>query len=240
MWMDDRLLHVTSQRVFSSLRCLELFPQLTRRWGELLPQARHLSLSECGLAHLAKPSGWTVPGREARQAWRRQRRAEVEAEAEAEEVYSTSRLTLSAAAASLDAHSGLRCVASCCDVPGWLSSDTRLFEPSAASPRLPASFSFPALECLAVPFHLLEQQQQQRRPQSPSSPHLIGRALIDDLLRSYEYERVDEWELEQQTCGVGEWRRQRWAVDQPLTRIKYERDGVVPASPDLYVANANR
>ena len=60
---------------------------------------------------------------------------------------------------------------------------------------------FPALECLDLPYYLYSSHD------GDGDSGDVSKAIADALRRSYEYERVEQWERAQVTLGSAEWSR---------------------------------
>ena len=68
----------------------------------------------------------------------------------------------------------------------------------------PDSFPFPALECIDLPYALYGVAG--RGPADEDSSRVSVR-MMSEMKRSYEWERVEEWEAETVTLGAAEWKK---------------------------------
>ena len=68
----------------------------------------------------------------------------------------------------------------------------------------PSNFPFPVLECLDLPYKLYGVKR--RGPDFEGSSRVSAR-MVAELRRSYEWERVEEWEVEMVTMGAAEWKK---------------------------------
>ena len=89
--------------------------------------------------------------------------------------------------------------------PEALAAEEPWWDALYAAARQP-SFRFPALECLDLPYSLYAVKR--RGPDFEGSSRVSAR-MVAELRRSYEWERVEEWEVETTTLGAAEWRKTR-------------------------------
>ena len=96
------------------------------------------------------------------------------------------------------------------DGPNWGVAHPEV--PAAAEPwwealyaaHCQSSFPFPALECLDLPYSLYSVTR--RGPEFEGSSRVSAR-MVAELRRSYEWERLEDWQAETTTLGAAEWKK---------------------------------